>query len=153
MRKFKISLLVLTSVFLGSEIMAQQQMGSENPYDWTPVIDAITWHESRGHSDAVNGIYVGILQIAPILVRECNSILKQRGKSERYTLDDRRNPEKSKEMFCLIMSKYNPENDIDKACRLWKGGLKYSIKNTQGFVNWVHRYIEQHKDDKNEKGL
>lgn len=147
MYKFLIFVLVSSSWTVAS--MAQSEENSRiDSFDWTPVMDAITWHESRGHADAVNGIYVGILQIAPVLVRECNNILKQRGQSERFTLEDRKNPEKSREMFCLIMSKYNPENDIDKACRLWKGGIRYSIKHTQGFVNWVHRYMEQHKDDK-----
>ena len=149
MKKFVFLVCVLVgSLWVGSAMAQSEESSQEAPFDWTPVIDAITWHESRGHADAVNGIYVGILQIAPIMVRECNNILKQRGKSERFTLDDRKNPEKSKEMFYLIMSKYNPENDIDKACRLWKGGIRYSIKHTQGFVNWVRRYMEQHKDDK-----
>lgn len=108
-------------------------------------MEAIIWHESKGNPRARCGIYVGVMQIAPILVRECNDILKQRGSSKRFTLDDRYSVEKSKEMFKVIMSKYNPENDIDKACRLWAGGIRYSIKKTQPFVDWVHRYIETHK--------
>ena len=114
-------------------------------FDWEPVMEAIIWHESKGNPRARCGIYVGVMQIAPILVKECNDILKQRGKSERFKLDDRYSVEKSKAMFKVIMSKYNPENDIDKACRIWAGGIRYSIKKTQPFVDWVHRYIEAHK--------
>lgn len=144
MRKLK-SLLVALLITL--PMMAQNSEETQKEtFDWNPVIDAIAWHESKNHANATNGIYVGILQIAPIMVRECNNILKQRGESKRYQLDDRRNPEKSKEMFRLIMSKYNPENDIDKACRIWKGGIRYSIKKTQPFVNWVRAYIRKHEN-------
>lgn len=129
-------------------IMAQEKDEiQKDSFDWTPVINAIAWHESKNQANATNGIYMGILQIAPTMVRECNNILKQRGETKRYNQNDRRNPEMSKEMFCLIMSKYNPENDIDKACRLWKGGIRYNIKNTQPFVNWVHAYMKRHEND------
>ena len=29
--------------------------------------------------------------------------------------------------------------------RIWAGGIRYNVKKTQPFVNWVHRYIEEHK--------
>lgn len=91
--------------------------------DWQPVIDAIVEHESGGNVNAVNGRFVGPMQIAPILVKECNNILRAKGSSTRYTLDDRRSLEKSREMFLLIMEKYNRQNSFEVACRLWKAGL------------------------------
>lgn len=145
MRKLKILIIFLLATL---SIMAQEvSEEKKDSFDWTPVIDAIAWHESKNNANATNGIYVGILQIAPIMVRECNNILKQRGETKRFHLNDRRNPEKSKEMFYLIMSKYNPENDIDKACRIWKGGVRYNIKKTQPFVNWVRAYMKKHQKE------
>jgi len=131
------------------QILAQDNTkGKLEDFDWNPVIDAIIWHESRGNANAVCGPYVGILQIAPIMVRECNNILKSRNEQKRFTLKDRYSPEKSKEMFHVIMSKYNKENDIDKACRIWQGGTRYSVKKTQRFVNEIHTIMKQQKKQK-----
>ena len=109
--------------------------------DWRPLIDAIAHFESRGNARAVNGQYVGLLQISPALVKECNSILKRRGSSKRYTLKDRYNAEKSREMFAIIQSHHNPTNSIDRAIRIWKGGIGYSIKRTQGYVNRILKHM------------
>ena len=81
-------------------------------FDWNKLIDAIAHFESKGNARAVNGQYVGLLQISPVLVRECNNILKARGESKRYTLKDRYNAEKSREMFAIIQSHHNPSNSI-----------------------------------------
>ena len=75
--------------------------------------------------------------ISPVLVRECNNILKARGESKRYTLKDRYNAEKSREMFAIIQSHHNPSNSIERAIRIWKGGIGYSIRKTQNYVNRV----------------
>lgn len=138
-------LFTIAALLLSIPTMAQSSTDSTKVFDWEPVMEAIIWHESKGNPRAVCGIYVGVLQISPIMVKECNNILRQRGRSERFTLNDRYSVEKSKEIFKLIMSKYNPENNIDKACRIWAGGIRYSVKKTQPFVNWVHRYMEEHK--------
>ena len=45
-------------------------------FDWEPVMNAIIQIESKGNPAAVNGPYVGVLQISPVLVKECNNILK-----------------------------------------------------------------------------
>jgi hypothetical protein len=140
---FTITALLLSLPMLGQ----QRDTTAVEEFDWEPVMEAIIWHESKGNPRARCGIYVGVMQIAPILVRECNDILKQRGSSKRFTLDDRYSEEKSKEMFKVIMSKYNPENDIDNACWLSAGGIRYNIKKTQPFVDWVHRFIETHKKE------
>ena len=67
--------------------------GDGDGFDWNKLIDAIAHFESKGNARAVNGQYVGLLQISPVLVRECNNILKARGESKRYTLKDRYNAE------------------------------------------------------------
>ena len=82
------------------------------------------------------------MQITPIAVRECNNILEKRGSKKRYTLDDRFDKTKSKEMFLLIQSKYNPTNDIEKAIRLWNGGPKYSLRATERYYKMVLRRMK-----------
>jgi hypothetical protein len=111
-------LFTIAALLLSIPTMAQSSTDSTQVFDWEPVMEAIIWHESKGNPKIVCGPYVGVLQISPIMVKECNNILRQRGRSERFTLNDRYSVEKSKEIFKLIMSKYNPENNIDKACRI-----------------------------------
>ena len=110
-------------------------------FDWNPVMDAIIKVESRGNARAVNGRYVGVLQISPILVRECNNILKSRGQRKRFSLNDRFNPSKSREMFVLIQSVHNPDNSIEKPIRLWSGGIRYSVSKTQRYLRKVMSHM------------
>lgn len=113
---------------------------NETSFNWGPLMDAITQVESEGNSKAIGGKSAcGAMQIRPILVEECNAILKHRGLTKRYTLNDRFNVKKSREMFVLIMSKYNPDNDVERAIRLWNGGVRYTVKGTQGYYNKVMR--------------
>ena len=106
-------------------------------FDWNPVMDAIIQVESDGNPRAVSGNSVGVMQITPVLVKECNDILKKQKSNKRYTLDDRYSVEKSKEMFLLIQKYFNPENNVEKAIRLWNGGIKYSVKATNGYYKKV----------------
>ncbi len=106
-------------------------------FDWDPVMDAIIQVESSGNPRAVSGIYAGVLQIAPVLVKDCNNILKSRGEKKRYTLSDRFNEKKSREMFVIIQSYYNPQNNVEKAIRLWNGGVGYKVASTQRYYNKV----------------
>lgn len=115
--------------------------GDGDGFDWNKLIDAIAHFESKGNARAVNGQYVGLLQISPVLVRECNNILKARGESKRYTLKDRYNAKKSREMFAIIQSHHNPSNSIERAIRIWKGGIGYSIRKTQNYVNRVLEHM------------
>ena len=45
---------------------------------WEALLEAISFVESRHNPKARNGIYVGCLQIGPLMVKECNSILKNK---------------------------------------------------------------------------
>lgn len=100
-------------------------------YDWTPVINAIIQVESKGDHKAHNpvGDCAGILQITPILVKECNQILEKRKSKKRYTKGDRYDVEKSKEMFVLLQEKFNPEHNIEKAIKCWNSGFYGAWKN------------------------
>ena len=106
-------------------------------FDWNPVMDAIIKVESEGNPRAVSGNSVGVMQITPVLVKECNNILQKQKSNKRYTLDDRYSVEKSKEMFLLIQKYFNPENNVEKAIRSWNGGMKYSIRATNKYYKKV----------------
>lgn len=108
-------------------------------FDWTKVIDAIIQVESEGNAKARNkkGDCAGIMQITPVLVKDCNRILKDRNEKRRFTLKDRYNVKKSKEMFVLIQEYYNPTNSIEKAIRSWNGGCNYSKRSTNEYYKKV----------------
>ena len=118
------------------EVSAQK-----NGFDWEPVMNAIIQIESKGNPAAVNGPYVGVLQISPVLVKECNNILKSTGSNKRYSLSDRFNATKSKEMFIIIQSFHNPLNSVERAIRLWSGGIRYNVVKTQAYLRKVMRYM------------
>jgi hypothetical protein len=111
-------------------------------YDWTKIMNAIIQVESKGNSKAynANGDCAGILQITPILVKQCNIWLKNQKSQKRYTLQDRYDVEKSKEMFIMIQEHYNPSHSVEKAIRLWNGGPSYTIKGTNGYYKKVMKY-------------
>lgn len=111
-------------------------------FDWEPIMQAVIQVESEGNSNAVKGKSCGAMQITPILVAECNNILKKRKSKKRYTLKDRFNISKSKEMFELIQSYFNPTNNIEQAIRSWNGGIHYSTKRTQRYFEKVMSYLK-----------
>ncbi|MCI6860975.1 MAG: lytic transglycosylase domain-containing protein [Prevotella sp.] len=130
---------VLTTVLTFEAFAVQGRENGSKNYDWDPLMDAITHVESRGDSRAVSGKSCGAMQITPILVQQCNIILKERGDKRRYTLNDRFSVKKSREMFVLIQSYYNPTNNVEKAIRIWNGGPRYKVRSTQGYYKRVMR--------------
>lgn len=113
-------LLVLTAlVICSTDIFAQT-----TDRQWENLITAISAVESKHDPKAFNknGNCAGILQITPVLVAESNNILKAKGLTKKYTLQDRFDKDKSIEMFHLIQGKYNPNKDISLAIRLWNAG-------------------------------
>lgn len=131
--------LFLTCLMLALSLTASAQGES---YDWSKVIDAIVKVESRGNASAKSKDCVGILQIRPVLVADCNEYLQMKGKKKRFTLADRLSPEKSKEMFRLYQKRYNPTNNVEKAIRLWNGGCGYSVAKTEVYFQKVMKYYK-----------
>ncbi len=131
---FRKNLLLIIFLFSSMSALAA---GNEKATDWSTVINAIIHVESRGDTNAKCGIYAGAMQIAPIVVKECNEILVEKNSKKRYTLADRYDLQKSKEMFNLIQEKYNPTNDVEFAIRLWNGGPKFSLKSTNSYFKKV----------------
>ena len=126
-------MLVLTTASAGTK-------GKQSStFDWSPVIDAIIAVESGGNEKAVDksGKSCGIMQITPVCVQECNRILKMRNSSKRYEMSDRFSAAKSKEMFLLLQSFYNPSNNVEHAIRSWNGGQHFSRRATQRYFEKV----------------
>lgn len=135
--------LVLLFVFTANLYAFAENNETQSPqFDWNPVMDAIIQVESEGNPKAVSGNSCGAMQITPILVRECNNILKRRKSKKRFKLSDRFNVAKPKEMFILFQSVHNPQNSIEQAIRSWNGGLRYSIKGTQRYFNKVMNLLK-----------
>lgn len=126
---------------MGAETAVETETASTEDFDWEPVMQAIIQVESEGNAKAVKGNSCGAMQITPILVAECNQILKKRNSKKRFTLRDRFSLAKSKEMFELIQSYFNPLNDIERAIRSWNGGNKYSVKRTQRYFEKVMKHL------------
>ena len=137
-KKASLSLMALMMVSLSAWAGGNVKKSTKKlSFDWTPVMEAIIKVESEGNPKAVSGNSVGAMQITPILVKECNEILSKRKSKKRYTLADRYCVEKSKEMFLLIQSYFNPENNVEKAIRSWNGGRSYGIKATNRYYRKV----------------
>ena len=126
---------------MGAETAVETETASTEDFDWEPVMQAIIQVESEGNAKAVKGNSCGAMQITPILVAECNQILKKCNSKKRFTLRDRFSLAKSKEMFELIQSYFNPLNDIERAIRSWNGGNKYSVKRTQRYFEKVMKHL------------
>ena len=124
-------------MILSMSLMALSVNAKKSGFDWDPVMDAIIQVESEGNPNAVSGKSVGVMQITPILVEDCNNILKRKKSKKRFTLSDRYSVKKSKEMFLLIQSYYNPTNSIEKAIRSWNGGVHYSVRATNRYYRKV----------------
>ena len=137
MRIIKQTILVCAMLMASLAVNAQKKSES---YDWNKVINAIAMVESKGNASAKSKDCVGLLQIRPVLVNDCNEYLKLKKSNKRYTLKDRLNPNKSKEMFILYQKRYNPTNNIEKAIRLWNGGCEYSNAKTENYYRKVMKY-------------
>ena len=110
--------------------------------DLNRLITAIATVESELNEKAVSGDCAGYLQIRPILVKECNEILKKKNSKKRYSLSDRFSKKKSIAMFYLIQEKFNPSHSIERALWVWNAG-PYAKKRPTEYINKVMK--EYHK--------
>lgn len=115
-------------------MVAMPTMAQSQEKSWERVMNAIIQVESKGNAKAHNpvGDCAGILQITPILVKECNQILTKQKSKRRYTLGDRYNAQKSKEMFIMLQEHFNPEHNVEKAIKCWNSGFYGYWKNRSG---------------------
>ena len=110
------------------EIKVEQRASKLPTIDKDKLVEAFAFVESSNNPKAVNkkSGATGIIQLKPIMVRECNRLLG----FNKYKLSDRTNKEKSIEMFHVIMQHKNPDYDIATSCHIWnyKGGFEYYKK-------------------------
>lgn len=95
--------------------------------DWEIFTQALIWVESRGDRNAIGSKDdVGVLQITPVLVQDCNRIVGY----DKYDLDDRLDSLRSVEMFNVIQDHYNPQHDCHWALKIWnsRAPLSYHRK-------------------------
>ena len=137
-----VSILMLTLEASAASAANSDDNVSSNEFDWNPVMEAIIQVESEGNPRAKSGNSVGVMQITPVLVAECNNILKRKKSKKRYKLSDRFSISKSKEMFLLMQSVHNPLNSIEQAIRSWNGGNHYSVKKTQRYFEKVMKLLK-----------
>ena len=93
------------------------------------LIEAMAFVESGGNPATIGDINlgtpsVGLLQIRPIMVREVNRILRKQGLDKRFKNSDRRNGDKSIEMFNIWADAYHLDSSFEKMARNWNGGPK-----------------------------
>ena len=138
LRSVIVFLFILTTL---TGVNARGNSTKEAEFNWNCVMDAIIQVESEGNPKAVSGNSCGAMQITPILVKECNDILKKQKSKKRFKLSDRFNVAKSKEMFVLIQKHHNPQNNVEKAIRSWNGGPRYSVRGTQKYYNKVMKLL------------
>lgn len=105
---------------------------------WGAVIEAIAQVESERNPLAVSrtGAYVGYLQISKILVDECNNIAGYK----KYSYADRKNRQKSIDMFIDFMERHNKDGNMERAIRLWNSGDRNCMNRksrTEGYYRRV----------------
>jgi hypothetical protein len=91
------------------------------------LIQAMAFIESGGNSEILGDLdlgapSVGLLQIRPIMVREVNRILKNQGLDKKFKNQDRKNADKSIEMFNIWADAYHLNSSYEKMARNWNGG-------------------------------
>jgi len=91
------------------------------------LIQAMAFVESGGNPEIIGDLdlgapSVGLLQIRPIMVREVNRILKNQGLDKKFKNHDRKNADKSIEMFNIWADAYHLNSSYEKMARNWNGG-------------------------------
>ena len=105
--------------------------------EWELMYRSICEVESENNKQAINGDAVGIIQIRPVYVQDLNRIY-----NASYSLEDRLCPVKSREMFELFQSHYNPERNIEKAIKLHILGPAIYRKNPERCEWYLNRVMK-----------
>ncbi len=90
-------------------------------FDWLVLLFAIITVESGNDPQAYNEkeAAAGILQIRPICLEDVNQIYAGRFS---FTLKDRFNPKKSRQICLLYLRHYAGPGSYERAARIWAGG-------------------------------
>jgi len=118
------------------------------------LVEALMWVESRCDTSAYckREDAVGVLQIRPIMVKEVNRILRLKGSTNIYTLEDRWYKDKSIEMFNVVANYYHETSSYEKIARCWNGGPKgLQKKQTEKYWRKVQKRLNQNENSTNRK--
>lgn len=101
-------------------VLAYASICQTNGDRYARLLPAIEQVESGGDPNAVGdkGKAVGILQIQPIMVRDCNRIVGEC----RWTMADRLDADKSRAMFRTYSNHYSRGAGDEVVARRWNGG-------------------------------
>ena len=116
-------------------------LGAGTTDRYARLLPAIEHVESSGRADAVGdgGKAVGILQIHPVMVADCNRIVGE----DRWTLDDRKDAVKSRAMFRTYSDHYSKDASDEVIARRWNSGPRGDRKKaTEGYWNKVRKHME-----------
>jgi len=109
-----------------SEIKNQKSKIKNQKSEWDVFVEALIQVESEGNKNAVGKANdVGILQLTPVYVKECNRL----STDKQWKLSERLLPEKSLEMFEFMNSVKNPEHNIYKAIKIHNPNAPQSYTN------------------------
>jgi len=114
--------------------------------DLNPLIEAMIMVESRGNDSAYckREQAAGCLQIRPIMLKECNRILKLQNSNISYTLTDRWSRKKSIEIFKIVSNYHHKNANYEEIARAWNGGPKWAQKSaTQAYWNKVQQELRE----------
>jgi len=137
MKAMRLLIVVIVLVAVTLIIIINAQAGTHDR-----LIQALIHVESNGSPNAVgdNGKAVGVLQIHPIMVRDCNRITKR----NKYSLGDRYSVVKSIEMFNVWRKHYCKGSSDEVIARKWNGGQKgHRMKATVKYWKKVKTYLER----------
>lgn len=113
-----------------------------NPDEIERLLPALEAVESGGRADAIGdcGRAAGVLQIHPIMVRECNRILGR----DWFTLADRFSVSRSRAMARVYFGHHGEGWTLEQAARAWNGGPKgYTKKATLKYWEKIKRELEK----------
>ena len=108
------------------------------------LLDAMIYVESRDNDSAycAGEDAAGCLQIRPCMVSDVNRILRKQNKTIQYTLTDRWDRHKSKEMFHVYCNYYNLTT-LEAMARSWNGGPRGAAKSTTvGYWKKIQNQLE-----------
>lgn len=106
------------------------------------LVRAIEQVESKGSAIAIgdNGQAVGILQIHPVMVQDCNRILGE----EKFDLEDRWSVDKSRQMFRVYTEHYSKGASDEVVARRWNGGPRGDTNpNTESYWEKVREEVDR----------
>lgn len=127
-------------LLLGTSVCATQASPRATTLD--QLWQAVCVVESGRRADAVGdgGLAVGIAQIQPVMVSECNRIVGFR----KWTLEDRWSARASEEMFKTYCKHYG--GTIEQMARRWNGGPRGDTKSaTNAYWRKIQRVLAKRR--------